>query len=103
MSNVAKFVLRAHSLEELQSGLDPTNDKPYVIAKEIELGKTEYDNFITDFCVTRWFIEENTHFCGTDKTDVWHCLLVKEKGQPGGVLVMPHGSEFPKWTAICPA
>ena len=73
--------------------------KPYIVETEIRLGKIDYENFITDLCVDRWFIEKYTHLCSIDENGVWHCLLVSQKGKSEGVLVMSEGRVFPKWAA----
>lgn len=77
--------------------------KSYIVEKEIGLGKIDYENFITDLCVDRWFIEKYTHLCSIDENGVWHCLLVSQKGKSGGVLVMSEGRVFPKWAAYLPS
>lgn len=77
--------------------------KPYIVEKEIRLGKIDYENFITDLCVDRWFIEKYTHLCSIDENGVWHCVLVRQKGKSEGVLVMSEGRVFPKWAAYLPS
>jgi hypothetical protein len=73
--------------------------KPFVVEKVISLSKIEYENFVTDLCVDRWFIEKYTNICRIDSDSVWHCILVKQKGGKDGVLVMSEGEVFPKWAA----
>lgn len=76
--------------------------KPYVIEQTVSLNRVDYVNFITDLCVDRWFIEENTHLCHVDEQGIWHCTLVTQDGKAGGVLVMSDGEVFPKWAAYLP-
>ena len=77
--------------------------KPYKIEQEIELGKIDYENFITDLCVDRWFIEKYMQLCRIDNDGVWHCIFVMQKGRTDGVLVMSEGEVFPKWAAYLPS
>jgi hypothetical protein len=76
--------------------------KPYVIEATVQLAKIDFENFITDLCVDRRFIEENTGLCRVDENGVWHCIFVHQKGRKDGVLVMPEGQGFPKWAAYIP-
>ena len=76
--------------------------KSYVVEKTINLNRHDYVNFITDLCVDRWFVEENTHLCRVDESGVWHCILVTQEGKAGGILVMSNGEVFPKWAAYLP-
>ena len=73
--------------------------KTFVVEKRIILNKTDYENFITDLTVDRWFIDENKQLCFIDLEDIWHCILVTQKGQSDGILVMSEGKVFPKWAA----
>ena len=68
----------------------------------IEFSKIDYENFIADLCVDRRFIEENKWLCRIDEDGVWRCLLVRRRGQPDGVLVMPDGTDYPKYAAYYP-
>ena len=76
--------------------------KPYVIEKTVQLPRIDFENFITDFCVDRWFIEENTDLCRVDEDGVWHCIFVHQRNRTDGVLVMADGRGFPKWAAYIP-
>ena len=55
----AYFVLLPFRLEDLTCPHRVDKRNPYVIEKTIQLAKIDYENFITDLCVERWFIEEN--------------------------------------------
>lgn len=95
----AYFVSLPFRIEDLQRPHLANHRKPYVIEKTVELAKIDYENFITDLCVDRWFIEENAGLCRIDDDGVWHCILVRQRGKMDGVLVMPEGCDFPKWAA----
>ena len=99
----AFFVKYPFRIEDLMRPHLPKQRKPYKIEQEIELGKIDYENFITDLCVDRWFIEKYTHLCSIDENGVWHCILVRQKGKSEGVLVMSQGRVFPKWAAYLPS
>lgn len=98
----AFFVKLSFRLEDLQRPHLASHRKPYVVEKTVELEEIDYENFITDLCVERWFIEENASLCRIDEDDVWHCILARQQGRTDGVLVMSEGRDFPKWAAYLP-
>lgn len=102
LHNTAFFVRHPFRIENLQTPHLYEQRKPFVVVKTIELSKIDYENFIADLCVDRWFIEENKLLCRIDEDGVWRCLLVRQRGQPDGVLVMPDGMDYPKYAAYCP-
>ncbi len=95
----AFFVEYPFRIEDLIKPHSPHQQKPYIVEKVIKLGKIDYENFITDLCVDRWFVEEYTNQLQIDEDGVWHCILVMQKGKSDGVLVMSEGEVFPKWAA----
>lgn len=97
--STAFFVKLSFRLEDLQRLHLANHRKPYVVEKIVDLEEIDYENFITDLCVDRWFIEENAAACRIDEDGVWHCILVRQQGNEGGVLVMSEGTDFPKWAA----
>ena len=72
-------------------------ERPYRIVTEIQLPAIDYENFITDMLADRLFIEDHGRRC--KKGEVWDCLLVRRRGQPNGVLVMPEDGCFVGWAA----
>jgi hypothetical protein len=98
----AFFVEYPYKIEDLMRPHFSEWRKPYIVKKEIKLGKMDYENFTTDLCVDRWFIEKYTHLCQIDEEGVWRCILVRQKGKPDGILVMSEGRVFPKWAAYLP-
>jgi hypothetical protein len=95
----AFFVFKPSRLDDLKR-LHPIDArKPYIIENTVELARIDYENFITDLCVDRWFIEENASLCRVDDSGVWHCILVCQKGRSDGVLVMSDGYDYPRWAA----
>ena len=99
MSRTASFLSFPYRLSDLRRPFRPCAKKPYVIEKTIVLAKGNYENFITDLTVDRWFIEKNAAHCRIDEDGVWHCILVRQRGQTDGVLVMSERLDFPKWAA----
>lgn len=95
----AYFVRLPRRLEDLRKPHFVSDEKPYVIEKTIALAAIDYENFVTDLCVDRWFIEENRDLCRVDENGVWRCILVKQRNRRDGVLVMSGGSDFPLWAA----
>jgi hypothetical protein len=100
--NTAFFVRHPFRIDDLKMPHLYEQRKPFRIEKIVELSKIDYENFIADLCVDRWFIEENKQLCCIDTDGVWRCLLVRQRGQPDGVLVMPDGMDYPKYAAYYP-
>jgi hypothetical protein len=100
MNQTAFFVSMPFSMEDLKRPHLAERRKPYIVEKTVMLAKIDYENFVTDLCVDRWFIEENKNLCYVDDDDVWHCILVRRRRETEGVLVMPEGQNFPKWAAL---
>lgn len=100
--NTAYFVRHPFTIKDLRVPHLYNRRKPFAIEKTVTLGKIDYENFITDLCVERWFIEENRHLCRVDGDGVWHCILVRQRGSQDGVLVMSEGEEYPKHAAYYP-
>ena len=95
----AFFVSMPFRIEDLQKLHLVTRRKPYTIEKTVRLARIDYENFITDLCTDRWFIEENTDLMYVDQDGVWHCIFIQQRGRLDGVLVMSEGRVFPKWAA----
>lgn len=99
MIKSAFFLENTPSIHNLKRPHLLDEERFYTIEKTIILPKIEYENFIEDFYVERWFIEEFENCCKIDDEGIWHCLLVQQKGEEDGVLVMSDGYEYPKWVA----
>lgn len=95
----AYFVRNPFRIEDLKKPHPIESEKPYVIEKTIVLSAIDYQNFITDLCVDRWFIEANTHLTKVDKNGIWHCIFVKKIKRKDGILVMSEGKVYPNWAA----
>ncbi len=100
--NTAFFVRRPFAIEDFRKPHPHKEEKPYAVVKTIGLSKIDYENFIADLCVDRTFIEKNKGLCHVNEDGVWLCLLVKQRGQSDGVLVMPDGTDYPKYAAYYP-
>jgi hypothetical protein len=100
--STAYFVSMPFRLEDLRRPHLNSERKPYAVEKTVELAKIDYENFITDLCVDRWFIEDNAKLCRIDSDGVWHCIFARQRGKKDGVLVMSEGRDFPKWAAYIP-
>ena len=88
----AYFVERPRRVEDLTLPHLIEQERPYRIVTEIQLPAIDYENFITDMLADRQFIEDHGRRC--KKGEVWDCLLVRRRGQPNGVLVMPEDGCF---------
>ena len=95
----AYFVERPRRIEDLTAPHTLKLKRPYRIVTEIQLPAIDYENFITDMLADRQFIEDHGRRC--KKGEVWDCLLIRRRGQPDGVLVMPEGGCFVGWAAYC--
>ena len=96
----AYFVERPRTIEDLLQPHLFEKEQEYRIVKTIELGKMDYENFITDMLADRQFIEDNATLCS--RGDVWQCLLVRQRGCSDGILVMPEGGCYVGWAARFP-
>ncbi len=97
MHGYAYFVERPRRIEDLKVPHLIEKERPYWIVTEIQLPAIDYENFITDMLADRQFIEDHGRRC--KKGEVWDCLLVRRRGQPDGVLVMPEDGRFVSWAA----
>jgi hypothetical protein len=73
------------------------HEQEYQIVKTVEIGKIDYENFITDMLADRQFIEDNIALCS--RGEVWQCLLIRQRGCSDGILVMPENGCFVGWAA----
>ena len=71
----------------MQQGYAYFVDKPRTI-DDLQLSGIDYTNFITDMLVDRRYIEENYRLCSSSGS-VIQCLLIKQRGKKGGILVVP--------------
>ena len=93
----AYFVERPRRLEDLMVPHLVEKEQPYRIVTEIQLPAIDYENFITDMLADRQFIEDQGRRC--KQGEVWSCLLVRRRGKPDGVLVMPEDGCYVGWAA----
>lgn len=100
IQGTAFFVKQPSRMEELRVPHRFERRKPFAVVKTIKLSKMDYENFVTDLCADRPFIEEHKKLCGIGPDGVWRCLLVQRRGKSDGVLVMPDGKNYPKYAAF---
>ena len=72
-------------------------EQPYEIVQTVTLGKIDYDNFCADMLADRQFIEDYSELCSTGP--VWKCILVQQRGQKDGILVIPVDKCYVKYAA----
>jgi hypothetical protein len=94
----AFFVKRASRIEKLKRLHLLKDEVPFIIEKNIPLGKVDYENFASDLGVERQFIEDNKELCRIEK-GVWHSIYVSRRGENDGILVMSEGTDRPVFTA----
>ena len=95
----AYFVERPRRLEDLIIPHLAEEERPYRVAAEIRLSAMDYENFVTDLLADRQFLSDHGSRC--KKGEVWDCLLVRRRGQPDGILVMPEDGCFVGCAAYC--
>ena len=102
MGNIghAFFAERPRTIDDLMQPHLSAHEREYRIVKTIELGKIDYENFITDMLVDRQFIEDSAALCS--QGGVWKYLLIRQRGCREGVLVMPENRCFVGWAARFP-
>ena len=93
----AFFVRSPRRIEDLQTLHLVEKERPFEIVKTVKLAKIDYENFITDMLADRQFIEDHAALCS--KGTVWRCVLVRQRGRTGGVLVTPEDGCFVGWAA----
>ena len=91
----AWFVRRPRRIEDLMQPHLLKQERAYEIVKTVVLEKIDYENFITDMLADRQFIEDADALCF--KGETWRCLLVWQRGQADGVLVMPESGCHAGW------
>ena len=91
----AFFVKRPRTIDDLHMPHLKEQERPYEVIKVIRLGAMDYENFITDLLADRPFIEECSNLC--EQEEIWKCMLVCQRGQRDGVLVMPERDRFVGW------
>lgn len=106
LTGTAYFLRNARRLDDLEdfrkeSVRKRIKPKQYIIEKVIALSKIDYENFTTDLLADRQFIADNTHLMFVDVNNIWHCLLVLEKGKEDiGILVDSKKKDFPMYSAV---
>ena len=93
----AYFVESPRTVNDLMQPHPIEREHAYEIVKQVKLAKIDYENFITDMVADRQFIEDNANLCSKD--EIWRCILVQQRGQTDGVLVMPEDGCFVGWAA----
>lgn len=94
------FIRHPRTISDLMQPRLHKHEWEYQIVKTIELGKMDYENFITDMLADRQFIEDSAALCS--QGEVWKCLLIRQRGCREGVLVMPENRCFVGWAARFP-
>lgn len=93
----AYFIDFPRIMEDLKALHDINAEQDYEIVATVKLGTIDYENFITDMVADRQFIEDNCDLCSVGS--VWKCLLVQQKGEKDGVLVVPTDRCYVKYAA----
>ena len=93
----AYFVDLPRVLDDLIVPHDILAEQDYEIVATVKLGKMDYENFVTDMIADRQFIEDTFELCS--EGEVWKCLLVQQKGEKDGVLLIPTDRCYVKYAA----
>jgi ABC-type iron transport system FetAB ATPase subunit len=95
--NTAFFVKHPRRIDDLRVPHLVGEERPYEIVREIVLPVIDYENFITDMSADRQFLEDNAALCS--EGEIMRCLLIRQRGGTGGVLVLPENGAFAAWAA----
>ncbi len=95
----ANFIKNPSTINDLLHICLTKQLKKYSISKSIEIPQIDYDNFITDLCVDREYIEKNKSLCYI-KNLTYHCLYIHPTNSNVGILVMCDNKNYPKFAAI---
>ena len=93
----AFFVESPRIIENLLAPHPIEQETQYEIVKTVKLAKIDYENFITDMIADRQFIEDNASLCS--RGEIWHCILVQQRGCTDGVLVVSADGCYVGWAA----
>lgn len=96
----AYFVQTPRRIEDLIVPHAIERERGFEIVQTVRLAKIDYENFITDLRADRAFLENAAELCSRGRT--WKCLLVQQRGQADGVLVVPSGGCYVGWAAYDP-
>ncbi len=97
-TGIGFFVKKPRTIEDLTQLHFIEQERQYEIVKTVVLDKIDYENFITDMLADRQFIEDNAALCS--RGEIWKCLLIRQRCQTGGVLVMPESGCFVGWAGL---
>lgn len=67
--------------------------RPHLLDEE-QTFVIDYENFVTDMAVERSFLEGSAGSCAGEDDRALHCLLVRERGKTGGILVVPEAGGY---------
>lgn len=92
----AFFVYRPRTIRDLFRPHLPDREQDYEIAAIISLNAIDYENFSEDLLVARTFLGTCASLCR--RAPILRCLLVRQRGRDGGLLILPEG-ELVHWAA----
>jgi hypothetical protein len=95
----AYFVKYPSRIEHLLKLHLLTDERPFFIVGRVLLPRIDYENFITDMTVERQFLEKWAPLCRGQSGGALPCVLVRQRGRRGGVLVAPDREGFVIWAA----
>ena len=94
----AYFVSYPRRIDDLRKPHLTDQEQQYEVAKTVTLPAIDFENFITDMAADRQFIEDNAALCSKDEP--MKCLLVKQRGKNGGVLVIPDMPDYKAYVKL---
>ena len=95
--NTAFFVKHPRRIDDLRVPHLVSAERRYEIVRQIVLPAIDYENFITDMAADRQFLADNAALCA--EGEIMRCLLIRQRGRTGGVLVLPENGAFAAWAA----
>lgn len=102
MMGRAYFVQHPSRVEDLRRPHLLTDRASYTVVKIVTLPRIDYENFITDMTVEREFLEKSARLCRPRRNGPFRGILVRQRGQSDGVVVLPDPAGFVLWAAYIP-
>jgi len=105
-SGEAMFVDYPFTIEDLRKPHPKRNVKPFQVVGIIEIGKTDYENFLCDMTQWREWLQPYKGKTKITGNGVYRSVFVRRKDAGDGVLVVcgadKDGDPFPLWCAYLP-
>lgn len=96
----AFFVYHPRCLDDLRRPHLLEAESEYTVVSKIQLNTIDFENFLTDMLVDRWFIEKYGPLCA--ESNPFHCLLTYCNTYREAILILPDSNGHIKYAACIP-